>query len=64
MNSLAIKARALLDAVDFDNNGAMVAGHLVGGNGGLISRDTIKAADELRKALSEPVHDLVVGGPV
>lgn len=45
------KARILMEAVDFDNNGAMVAGQLVGGNGGLLSRDTIKAADELRKAL-------------
>jgi len=48
-------AKAPLDAVDFDNNGAMVGGQLQGGNGGLISRDTIKAADELRKALAEVV---------
>lgn len=45
-------AQILLDAVDFDNNGATIAGQFVGGNGGLISRDTIKAADELRKALA------------
>ena len=47
------RAQALLKAVDFDNFGTMVAGKFVGGNGGLISRETIKAADELRKALSE-----------
>jgi hypothetical protein len=49
---LITKAKALLDSVDFDNNGAMVGGLLQGGNGGLISRETIKAADELRKALA------------
>lgn len=51
MIALTIKARALLDAVDFDNNGKMVAGVYRGGNGGLISRETIIAADELRKVL-------------
>lgn len=47
------QAAALLASVDFDNNGALVAGHLQGGNGGLLSRDTTKAADELRRALAE-----------
>ena len=51
------KAKALLVAVDFDNNGAMVAGKFVGGNGGLISQDTIQAADELRKALAEVARE-------
>lgn len=51
MTMLALKAKALLDAVDFDQHGRMVAGKYVGGNGGLISRPTIVAADELRKAL-------------
>jgi hypothetical protein len=50
------KAKALLEAVDFDNSGAMVGGQWMGGNGGLISRDTIKAADELRKALARVAH--------
>lgn len=50
---IAEKAKALLDAVEFDNNGAMVAGKLVGGNGGLISHVTIRAADDLRKTLGE-----------
>ncbi|SDG19171.1 hypothetical protein [Pelagibacterium luteolum] len=49
--TLALKAKALLDAVDFDQHGRMVAGQFVGGNGGLISRETIRAADELRKVL-------------
>ena len=47
------KAEALMKRVDFDNNGAMVAGKFVGGNGGLISRETIKAADELRRVLAD-----------
>ncbi len=50
---IVAKAKALLAAVDFDNNGAMVAGHLQGGNGGLVSRETTKAADDLRRALAE-----------
>ena len=52
-NHVASRAEALLKSVDFDQHGTMVAGQYVGGNGGLISRDTIKAADELRKALAE-----------
>lgn len=44
-------ATALLASVDFDNNGMMVAGVYRGGNGGLISRETTKAADDLRRVL-------------
>lgn len=51
------KAKALMKSVDFDNSGAMVGGQLQGGNGGLISRETIKAADEMRKALDEVTHE-------
>lgn len=53
LNTLMPKAKALLDAVTFDDSGAMVAGKWVGGNGGLISRETMKAADELRQAMLE-----------
>lgn len=49
-NALA-KARALLACVTFDSDGMTVAGQRVGGNGGLLSNDTIKAADQLRRAL-------------
>lgn len=52
MNTLHAKALALLNAVDFDNNGRVVAGNYRGGNGGLISRETIVAADELRKLIA------------
>lgn len=47
------KIQALINAVDFDNNGAMVAHEWRGGNGGLISRETIRAVDALRRALAE-----------
>lgn len=45
---LAGAARALLDAVTFDDSGEMGRG----GNGGLISRETIRKADELRLVLA------------
>lgn len=48
---IATAAKALLDAITFDDCGAMVGGKFVGGNGGLISRETIRRADELRRAL-------------
>ena len=51
MSTVTIKAKALLDAVDFDQHGRIVAGKYVGGNGGLISRETMEAADALRKVL-------------
>lgn len=50
---LRAKIQALIDAIDFDNNGSMVAGQWVGGHGGLISRETIRAVDRLRRALAE-----------
>lgn len=51
-NEIATAAKALLDAITFDDCGSMVAGKFVGGNGGLISRETIRKADELRRALA------------
>lgn len=45
-------AKTLLELVDFDNNGMMVGPVRTGGNGGLISHDTTRAADELRKVLA------------
>jgi len=47
------RARRLLEAVDFDNNGIMVGQVRTGGNGGLISLDTTRAADQLRQALDQ-----------
>lgn len=51
LRKLLTDAKALVDAVSYDDNGTMVGGVLVGGNGGLLSSDTIKAADTLRKEL-------------
>jgi hypothetical protein len=45
-------ARELVDQLSFDENGAMVGGKWMGGNGGLISRETTAKADALRRALS------------
>lgn len=42
------KARAVVEAVTFDNSGF----NGQGGNGGLLSRETIRAVDELRNALN------------
>ena len=52
-DEIANAAKALLDAITFDDCGAMVGGKFVGGNGGLISRETIRKADELRRALAK-----------
>jgi hypothetical protein len=45
-------SRALVDAVTMDDSGMMVGTIWQGGNGGLLSNDTIKAADRLRRALA------------
>lgn len=45
-------ARELLERVSFDEHGTMVAGKFVGGNGGLLSRETVIAADALRVELA------------
>lgn len=44
-------SKKLVDAVSHDNNGSMVAGRYVGGNGGLYSTEAIKTADALRLEL-------------
>jgi hypothetical protein len=51
--ALAKKAKKLVDSVSFDNSGSLVAGHWVSGNGGLCSRETLRAADELRLELAK-----------
>ena len=42
----------VVDAISFDDNGAMIGGKWQGGNGGLLSRETISKADELRRAIN------------
>ena len=44
-------ARTLLQRVIFDERGTVVAGKNMGGNGGLLSRETIIAAEHLHRAL-------------
>lgn len=54
VQALVKKSRALVKAVSHDDNGSMVAGRWVGGNGGMLSRDTLTAAaDELRLELEK-----------
>jgi len=43
-------ARALVAAVVQDDCGQMIGTQWVGGNGGLLSRETLRAADQLRLA--------------
>lgn len=45
-------AKALVDSVDFDMHGRLVGQVRQGGNGGLLSTDSMKHADEVRRALN------------
>lgn len=49
---LAKAARELVDAIVFDEHGAMIGDKWMGGNGGLISRETLVKADDVRRALA------------
>lgn len=51
--SLLKAGKALADAVSFDDCGALIGGRFMGGNGGLISRQTIEKADALRRIISD-----------
>lgn len=52
MNERLVKATTeLVESVSFDMNGTKVGNVYQGGNGGLISIKTLKAADECRRAL-------------
>jgi hypothetical protein len=51
VTDLMAAAEALADSVLFDDVGEMIGGKLVGGNGGLLSHDTITKADAVRRAL-------------
>jgi hypothetical protein len=48
---LKTAAKELVDSINFDDNGALIGGKWMGGNGGLLSRETIRKADEVRRAL-------------
>lgn len=45
------QAQKVVDAVTFDDSGSMVAGVWKGGNGGLLSRETLVEVDLLRRML-------------
>ena len=49
------QARALVAAVTQDDSGQLIGTIWVGGNGGMLSRETLRVADALRLALD--VHD-------
>lgn len=53
MRRLEAAAKAVLKSIDFDVNGILLPTGFQGGNGGLVSRETIAACDELRRALNE-----------
>jgi hypothetical protein len=45
-------AEELLESIQFDDHGMMVGHKWQGGNGGMISTNTIRKADELRRAIN------------
>jgi hypothetical protein len=51
--SILKAGKVLVDAVSFDDCGALIGGRFMGGNGGLISRQTIEKADALRRIISD-----------
>ena len=50
---LLVRSTDLMKAVQFDDTGAMIAGHLQGGNGGLLSRQTIHKAGLVQLILND-----------
>jgi hypothetical protein len=46
-------AKALVDSVSFDENGALIGGKWVGGHGGLLSQETHTKADACRRAIQD-----------
>jgi len=49
---LLTAARAVVDSVNFDDNGALIGGKWMGGHGGLLSDDTRKKVAELQRAIN------------
>lgn len=50
-------AKEVVDAISFDENGALIGGKWMGGNGGLLSRETNVKADALRRAIAAVEED-------
>lgn len=53
LHKVAHDAAALRASVDHDENGTMIAGRLMGGNGGLVSRETLHNAGLLELSLND-----------
>jgi len=51
VTTIIAAARELLDRVTYDSDGIMIGVQRQGGNGGLLSNETLAATDQLRKAL-------------
>lgn len=51
LRAFVAETRDLINKVSFDESGSMVAGRYVGGNGGLLHRETLRANDILRRRL-------------
>lgn len=49
---LADAAAALVASLSHDEQGTMIGGKYQGGNGGLISHETIRLSDEVRRAIA------------
>lgn len=47
------RARDLLERVMVDGRGTIVGGQLVGGNGGILSCETMRSAEQLARALGD-----------
>lgn len=45
------QAEKVVECIEFDESGQMVGGQWVGGNGGLLSRETIREVVQLRREL-------------
>lgn len=61
LDDLLAQTKTLIDAITFDDLGAMVGGQWMGGNGGLISRQTIVETDKLRRLLTD-FNAMLAGG--
>lgn len=52
-------AQELADSVQADDVGMMIGGKFIGGNGGLLSRETIAKADAVRRAIYAVTNEKV-----
>lgn len=52
LGRLVADAQAVVDAVQMDDSGRLVGQIFMGGNGGLLSKDTLRAVDKLRLTIA------------